>query len=116
MLRFRAPWRLLAYLGMLVGVCACLGVSLSVLVGSLGSVSTATASLKVEGGLKRKNVPLPEVIQPSSPKLERVLTAPRQIESSFATVGPPAGQGDALMAPAPESSGSILVVGPPSAR
>lgn len=109
MLRVRALSPLVAYLGLLLGIGVILAVSVTVLAGSLQAVRSPT---KVESAPKRENVPLPPVIVPTQPKVERVLTKPVEIESSFASIGRPVAGEPVLGAGGP--SDSFVVLGAPA--
>jgi hypothetical protein len=76
------------------GVIAASGV---VLLGSAGAIKAVAP--KTEVGLKRENVPLPPVINPSPPPLERPTSMTQRTESSFASIGRPTGESGAVVAP-----------------
>lgn len=97
--------RLGLYAGLLLTLFGVIAVSVGTLMTTFESIA-GRSTPTVEVSVKRPNVPLPPVIEPQQPKVERVLTAAPKIESSFTTIGPPSGQasGDTLGMPGQSSS------------
>ena len=83
--------------------------SVSFLAGSLNAITPAAPRLEAP---PQKNVPLPPVIEPKVPVIERNLSS-RKPESSFATVAPPSPGVTEMAVGAPETSESFVTLGAP---
>jgi hypothetical protein len=84
--------------------------SVSFLAGSLNAIAPSAPRLEAQ---PQNNVPLPPVIEPKAPVIERPLSRPAR-ESSFATVAPPSpgGTETAVGAPAGPTE-SFVTLGAP---
>jgi hypothetical protein len=86
--------------------------SVNFLAGSLNAL--APGARKIEAQTAQDNVPLPRVIVPETPVLERPISRPAR-ESSFATVAPPSLATETAVGP-PAESESIVTLGMPTGQ
>jgi|EndMetStandDraft_5_1072996.scaffolds.fasta_scaffold56491_2 hypothetical protein len=84
--------------------------SVSFLAGSFNAIAPSAPKLETP---PQKNVPLPPVIEPEAPVIERPISRPAR-ESSFATVAPPSPGGTETAVGAPAgTSESFVTLGAP---
>jgi len=95
----------------LAGISGVAFFSVTFLAGSLNAL--APSARKIEMQPAQDNVPLPRVIVPETPVIERRISR-RAPESSFATVGPPSPGSTEMAVGAPaDTSESIVTLGSP---
>ena len=102
--------QLALYAVALLSVSGVVFASVSFLAGSLSAITPTAPRLETP---PQKNVPLPPVIEPKVPVIERKLSS-RRPESSFATVAPPSPGLTEMAVGAPaETSDSFVTLGVP---
>jgi hypothetical protein len=106
--------RLILYAATVLGLAGVAILSVSILAITLNSFASKGPQIEVR--LSSDDIPLPPVIEPQNPPLERRLSR-LVVESSITTIGPPSGQdADRTVVGPAETSESILMLPPRGAE